>query len=496
MNDSNSPVSQRDSASLRDMVAPIFRRRRLALLWFSGIVLGTILAAFFLANYYQVDFEILVERERQDPLVTTEQTNQPSQPASEVTPEEINSEIEILESGDLLQKVVLANGLQEREKHSLASLLFPKQSDAEYLAKAVKRLDKSLTIAPVEKSNNISVRYRSSDPKLAYRVMNSLANLYMEKHLSVHRPPGSLDFFTNETEKYRQALADSESKLASFGTTAGVAAPDVVRTYMAQQVAAFEGSLNQAKQAVASDEKRSSELKAEMQKTPSRSSTQEVSSQEAILLQQLQANLLAAQVKRTDLLMKYDPSYPLVREADQEIAETQAAISEAEKNQILSSTTDRDPTYELLRENLAQTQADLAAQLADVRATEGSIQNMQAKMVDLDQKAVTQSDLIRETKADESNYLLYLSKREQERTSDALDQKRIANVAIAVPPMLPVLPVFSPLLVLAIGFFLALFVGIGAAFLMDYLDVSFRTPTEVASVLEIPVLASIPRRVA
>jgi succinoglycan biosynthesis transport protein ExoP len=265
---------------------------------------------------------------------------------------------------------------------------------------------------------------------------------------------------------------------------------------MAQQVAAFEGSLNQAKQAVASDEKRSSELKAEMQKTPSRSSTQEVSSQEAILLQQLQANLLAAQVNRTDLLMKYDPSYPLVREADQEIAETQAAISEAEKNQILSSTTDRDPTYELLRENLAQTQADLAAQLADVRATEGSIQNMQAKMVDLDQKAVTQSDLIRETKADESNYLLYLSKREQERTSDALDQKRIANVAIAVPPMLPVLPVFSPLLVLAIGFFLALFVGIGAAFLMDYLDVSFRTPTEVASVLEIPVLASIPRRVA
>jgi uncharacterized protein involved in exopolysaccharide biosynthesis len=182
MNDSNSPVSQRDSASLRDMVAPIFRRRRLALLWFSGIVLGTILAAFFLANYYQVDFEILVERERQDPLVTTEQTNQPSQPASEVTPEEINSEIEILESGDLLQKVVLANGLQEREKHSLASLLFPKQSDAEYLAKAVKRLDKSLTIAPVEKSNNISVRYRSSDPKLAYRVMNSLANLYMEKN--------------------------------------------------------------------------------------------------------------------------------------------------------------------------------------------------------------------------------------------------------------------------------------------------------------------------
>jgi uncharacterized protein involved in exopolysaccharide biosynthesis len=194
--------------------------------------------------------------------------------------------------------------------------------------------------------------------------------------------------------------------------------------------------------------------------------------------------------------MKYDPSYPLVQEAEHEIAETQAAISEAEKNHYLSTTTDRDPTYELLRENLGQTHADLAAQHGNVTAAASSIQNIQMKMVDLDQKAVKQSDLVREVKADESNYLLYLSKREQARTLDALDQKRIANVSIAVPPIQPVLPVFSPLLVVAIGFFLAVFLSTGAAFIMDYLDVSFRTPAEVAKVLEIPVLASVPRRAA
>ena len=47
-----------------------------------------------------------------------------------------------------------------------------------------------------------------------------------------------------------------------------------------------------------------------------------------------------------------------------------------------------------------------------------------------------------------ANYLLYLSKREQERTSDALDEKRISNVAIAVPPVLPILPWVGPILVL------------------------------------------------
>jgi uncharacterized protein involved in exopolysaccharide biosynthesis len=123
-----------------------------------------------------------------------------------------------------------------------------------------------------------------------------------------------------------------------------------------------------------------------------------------------------------------------------------------------------------------------------------SMQSMQADMVKLDQKALKQADLIREVKADEANYLLYLSKREQERTSDALDQKRIGNVSIAVPPVLPVLPAYSPLLVMVVGCFMAVVLSLGFAFAMDYLDASFRTPTEVFEALRIPVLAFIPRQ--
>ena len=121
---------------------------------------------------------------------------------------------------------------------------------------------------------------------------------------------------------------------------------------------------------------------------------------------------------------------------------------------------------------------------------------MKAQLVDLDQKAVKQSDLLRDTKANEANYLLYLSKREQEKTSDALDLKRIANVAIAVPPSVPVLPAYSPMLVLFIGLLLGLFVSVGAAFVAEYLDPSFRTPAEVNDVLKITVLASMPKKVA
>ena len=70
--------------------------------------------------------EILVDRERVDPAVTTEQTsNLSAQTAPPVTEEEINSEVELLQSSDVLRKVVLSNGLQDKEKKSLTAPLRP-----------------------------------------------------------------------------------------------------------------------------------------------------------------------------------------------------------------------------------------------------------------------------------------------------------------------------------------------------------------------------------
>ena len=68
--------------------------------------------------------------------------------------------------------------------------------------------------------------------------------------------------------------------------------------------------------------------------------------------------------------MKYDPSYPLVQEADKEIAQTEAAIADAKKMQYVNETTDRDPTFELLREDIAKAQTELASQKATSAAVE------------------------------------------------------------------------------------------------------------------------------
>jgi len=117
-------------------------------------------------------------------------------------------------------------------------------------------------------------------------------------------------------------------------------------------------------------------------------------------------------------------------------------------------------------------------------------------MVDLDRKSLQLADLTREAKTNEANYLLYVSKREQERTSNALDEKLIANVAIAVPPVVPILPWISPTLVLLVAIVLAAFMGVSVVFVAEHLNPALRTPDEVLEVLRIPVLASVPKQSA
>jgi uncharacterized protein involved in exopolysaccharide biosynthesis len=481
----------------RDVLAPLFRHKRLMIITFSVIALASLLVGLWTSNRYQAHMEVLVNRERVDPMVTTDATAaQVLIPASAVTEEEVNSEAELLQSRDVLEKVAIENGLDEKEKLSLWGHVFFKRSEPEYVSLAAKHLGKKLTVETPTKTNLIQIAYSSSDPQTAYGVLSTLGALYVDKHVAVHRPTGSFEFFAKETDKYQSALADSEARLASFGKEQGVVAPDAERTNLALVVANTIGLMHQSEQAIAAGQERIRNDKEQMEKTPERSMTQLVSNASNLLLQQLQGDLLAAQVKQTQLLSKYDPSYPLVREVDQEITETQAAIAKAQDAPYVDQTTDRDPTFELLREDIAKTQADLAAQRATVATSKQGIQNMQLQMVDLDRKAIKQGDLLRDTKANEDNYLLYLSKREEERASDALDQKKIANVAIAVPPVIPNLPLASLSLVLMIGLAGAIAGSAGSAYAVDFLDSSFRTPRDVIEILGIPIVAGVPKHAA
>jgi uncharacterized protein involved in exopolysaccharide biosynthesis len=431
-----------------------------------------------------------------DPLVSTQATGQLLGATPPLTDEEVNSEAELLKSTDLLRRVVIANGLQNPKGKSLLDYLRPKQTEDDRIDRAVRALARKLKVETPTKTNLIEVSYSSSNPKLSYGVLNSLGNFYLDKHAEVHRPHGSTDFFTEEAQKYKDALEASETNLRNLGEKQNIADPDEERTDLALQLANDIGTLHATEQAIAADQHRIYSDQRQMESTPKRSATKEDTNSSDILLQQLGATLLAAQTKKISLMAKYTENYPLVQEANAEIVAAQAAIAEAQKTKYVNQETDRDPTFELLREDLAKTEGDLAAHQASLAATQRSVNAMQSQMVQLGTQSLQLADVQREVHANEQNYLLYLGKKEQELTSDALDRTRIENVAIAVPPAIAAIPVHGPMFMVAIAFFIAMILSLGLTYVADYLDPSFHSADQVIDTLGIPVVIPINRRSA
>lgn len=501
----SSEYSQASGVTLRDVVRPVFRHRRLALLIFFGIFFGAILAILLLPRKYEAEMKLLVNRDRVDAVVTPNADSPAgAQPTAAISEEDINSEVELLKSRDLLEKVVLACGLDSEVESNWAQIagrvssflrVTPSTPEAR-LAESVQTLENRLVVDPLKKTTLIRVAYTSRDPALSARVLGTLATLYQEKHAAVHRPAGTFSFFDEETNRYRNDLAAAEMQLTDFNSQAGIISAVAQKQLVLQQISQFEAELVQTQTSAGEARTRALALKAEAAGTPERQTTQVRKTDNAQLLASLQASLLSLQLKHSEMTMKYAPEYPPVVEVEKQIAGARAAIAQALASPIQEITTDRTPAQDWMATELAKAETDRSALDARAAATARAVSHYERAAQTLGVQGTMQDDLARNVKTAEDNYLLYLHKREEARISDALDSKRIVNVSIAEAATIPALPTLHLAWVLIGGFFIASVASVGSAYAVDRLDPSFRTPDELGRYLDVKVLASIPETFA
>ncbi len=483
--------------TLRDAVAPLFRQRNMALLVFLGVFGGIMLTALLMPRTYQAEMKIFVNRDRADSVVSPAPTTEAA-PVPSVSQEDLNSEVELLTSRDLLNEVVLSCGL-ERTRYSWWTrvsdhfFFFGEDSPAVRLARSERYLRNSLTVEPLQKTTVIRVAYSSRDPRLAAKVLRTIATLYQEKHAAVHRPAGSFTFFDQETTLYQRQLADAEAQQISFNRREGTVDPAVEQQLALEQMSKFEAEQQQDESDADAASARLQALREEEQASPKRQTTEMRETGNAQLLAQLKSTLLSLELKHSDMLVKYAPSYPPVKDIETQIAETQKAIWTAEQSPVSEVTTDRVPAQDWIATEMAKAEADRAQFAAEAESMRRTIRRYQTAAIRLESDDRTEADLTRAVKTAEDNYLLYLGKREEARISDALDDRRIVNVSIAEAPAAPALPDEHFGWMFFAGLFAAGVSGIGAAYAADRLDSSFHTPDELTRYLDLKVLAAIPR---
>jgi uncharacterized protein involved in exopolysaccharide biosynthesis len=482
-------------STLQDFLAIGFRRRGLMVTTFLGIFLAGVLIALLLPARYESEMKILVRRERADSVVSPTR-DAAYQLRTFVTEEELESEAELLKSRDLLNKVVVTCGLHQSAVNSLWGAVWggsEETNEQQRIAQAALGLERNLSVEPIGRTNLIRVSYKASEPQLAARVLNTLASLYLDKHLALRRVPGAFEFFNQQAKEYREALEKSEAKLAEFSRTEGVVAPALERELKVRRLAEFESESRQARAAMVETRERIRALEAQVGSLPSRQTTQVRMTDNPQLMQTLKSTLLQLELRRTELLAKYDATYRPVQEVEAQIAQAREAIGEAQKSPLLEETTDRDPAYEAVRAELTRAKTELAALEARSIALGGLVQAYRAETQKLDRKEILQQDLLRAARAQEENYLLYLRKQEEARISDALDRQRISNAVVAEAATVPLRPRSGRLLVIVLSGLFGSVASVLLAFAVDHWDPSFRTPEEVRSFLGSPVVAAIPK---
>lgn len=434
--------------------------------------------------------KILVRRGRIDPAITPTPTPSPAFEHDEITEEELNSQVELLRDEDILRQVVVETGLS---KATWFSKLI-RRSDGVRIDHAVRHLANKLDVQPVRKSRLISVSYNCSDRARSAAVLRSLAHAYLLKQAVLRRPGGESHFFEQQARESRQNLELAQTNLIAFSRTEGIASAGLERDITLQKLGEAEELELGIKAQAAETAARARTLDQSLRALPERRVVEVKNSDNPQLQEKLKSKLLELELRRTEMLSKFQPTYRLVQELDQQIVLAKASIAAENSNPLRDETTQDNPEYEWAHSERLKSQVELAGLERKDKAARAQVELYRADALRLEQRSIAEHDLEQKLKLSEDKWLLYSKKLEEARIGDALDENGLLNVAIAEEPRVPSTPIWPFWSASCLSLIGAFGFSTGLAFATDYFDPSFRTPEEVAAFLNSPVLAALPAR--
>ncbi len=449
--------------------AVVYRHRRLALITFSVVFACIVIGTLLMPKQYETSMKVLVKNDRADALVSAGQTSDTAY-RSELTDVQINSEIELLTSNNLLQNVAAMCGLAHAEA----------AGDSVALERAVRRLRSDLSVSAVRRTNIITASYVDTDPHRAKTVLTALTELYVAEHLRLHGAPGTYDFFQTQVERFQEELKNAEESLAAFRHDKNIDLLAQEKDVALQKAAEAESAMLQAEAAVGEYTQRIADTRRQLGQAPSRMVTQSRTLSNPYSAQSLQTMLAELQNRRSALLAKFRPDDRLVQEVEQEVADTQAALEHAKTLTGLEEATDVNPVHQALELDLAKQGTELAGQQSRRNALAQQAASYRRQLARLADATAAYDDLVRKRNEAADNYALYSKKMEEARIADSLDRQKISNVAIAESPIEPHLPSSPNVgLNLALGLLFAGCLGLGVALTAEYVS-NGRRPPETA----------------
>ena len=399
----------------------------------------------------------------------------------------LRSQYSILASGSLARRVIDHLGLDavqefnapnwwswRKEKKAPALQVFatgPSRSDREVYQRVLERFEDRLSVNPINRSRLVAIQFDSQDAELAARVVNSLAENYVEQNLEARwaATQKAADWLSQQLSGVKAKLEKSEDQLQNYARRNDLVFLETDkgpgRNVENEQVQQLQEELTKAEA-----QRFEKEAPYRVAEAGDYESLPGISENKVI--QDLTERLAELRREYARLSTTFNKDYPRVKEIQSQADEIESAIQQQHESAAKQITNDY---------------------LAAVRREDLVRQALREEQKNMDQaaaRAVQYNILKREVDTNKQLYEGLLQRLKEASVSASLKASNIRIVDSAEPPAKPVKPKIP--LNLGAAAILGLGLGICAAFIQERLDDTLKGSDDVERLLGLATVGLIP----
>lgn len=342
-----------------------------------------------------------------------------------------------------------------------------------------------------QQDNLFQITTTAASPKLARTITQKLIDIFVEQNLAGDRRQSSqsLRFLDGRIADLQKQLQDADAKRTDFQNTYLAALPGTGT--VADRVGATRSQIAQVDGDLAAAQSGLAAVQGQMAGTPATlpgaAGTAASAGPARQALATVQGQLADARARG------YTDSHPDVIALKRQVASLTAQARGEPMNGGSAGGSTPNPVYMSLQSLQADKQASVASLKIRKAQLQGDLDQLNAKLAGDPEAAAQQGDIDRQYQSLKDQYDQMLAQRAQVALrGDAQTQTDTVKFNVIDPPTTPRAPVApNRFLLLSAVFVLALAAGVGAAFVMGQLRVTFPTKARLEKASGMPVIGAI-----
>lgn len=362
--------------------------------------------------------------------------------------------------------------------------------------KRAEELQNTTSAGQIKNTYLVLLKTKSCSPELAADIANTLAYEYINYSLATIREvaKSSKEFIETQIQAFGGELNKAEEKLRQYKEKTGIFLLDESAKEIISSLAQFE--VEREKAVVESHEVESAiaTLEDELAKDEATYGVYKMMASyptiaKSPIIIALREKLKSLEEKRQELLQNSEEAQGL-SEVESNIKKAEEELQRATKKIALAGPSIQDPIFRSIISQIINRETRAMALHSRIGALNNIIGRHNWRLKQLPEAEVNLAQLERQKMANEEIYTMLLGKLEESKIAEAMQISEARIIDIATVPDRPLKP--KPKQNTILGFLLGLLIGVGGAFLLEYMDTSIKSSKEIEELTGLTVLAAIP----